>query len=142
MDDSDYSEVIGLARKFADLSCALYASSGTAEAIRGLGVPVQAVANATENDEIIRCMEEGHIHYIVYTGAVRDETLGDYIALHRKAMLLGIPCLTSLDTAGALADIMASRFTAHNTELIDINRMRTWRPFCQNAVLRRRLYLH
>ena len=127
VEENDYQEIVGLAKRFHDLGLHLYATSGTAEAIRGLGVPVQAVANATENDEIIRCMEEGHIHYIVYTGAVRDETLGDYIALHRKAMLLGIPCLTSLDTAGALADIMASRFTAHNTELIDINRMRKWR---------------
>ena len=39
-------------------------------------------------------------------------------------MQLSIPCLTSLDTANALADIMASRYTQDNTELVDINHMR------------------
>ena len=65
--------------------------------------------------------------YIVYTGAVKDATMGDYIALHRRAMQLGIPCLTSLDTAGALADIIESRFNESNTELVDIVRLRPWR---------------
>jgi carbamoyl-phosphate synthase large subunit len=72
-------------------------------------------------------MESGKLDYIVYTGAVKDATMGDYIALHRKAMLRGIPCLTSLDTAGALCDIIASRFGEYNTELVDINAMRPWR---------------
>ena len=66
--------------------------------------------------------------------AMKDATIGDYTVLHRKAMQLSIPCLTSLDTAGALADIMASRYTAQNTELVDINNMRAWRqkiPFAK-----------
>ena len=42
-------------------------------------------------------------------------------------MQLGIPCLTSLDTANALAEIIASRFNQSNTELVDINAMRPWR---------------
>ena len=45
-------------------------------------------------------------------------------ALHRRAMVLGIPCMTSLDTANALMDILGSRFTLENTELVDINCMR------------------
>ena len=53
--------------------------------------------------------------------------MGDYIALHRRAMMLGIPCRTSLDTANALADIIASRFNLSNTELVDICSMRVWR---------------
>ena len=53
--------------------------------------------------------------------------MGDYTLLHRRAMQLGIPCLTSLDTAGALAGIMESRFNGENTELVDINDMRPWR---------------
>ena len=53
--------------------------------------------------------------------------IDDYIKLHRKALLHGIACLTSLDTANALADIIASRFTQFNTELVDINNMRSSR---------------
>jgi len=38
--------------------------------------------------------------------------------------MLGIPCLTSLDTANALADSLLSRYSQMNTELVNINEMR------------------
>ena len=127
VEENDYQEIISLAKRFYDLGMVLYATAGTAEAIRTLGIPVETVANATENDEITGLMENGRIHYLVYTGAVKDATVGDYTVLHRKAMYLGIPCLTSLDTANALADMMFSRFTPSSIELVDINHMRKWR---------------
>ena len=49
----------------------------------------------------------------------------DYIRLHRRAVQLAVPCFTSLDTAGALADIIASRYSQQNTELVDINHLRS-----------------
>ena len=68
-------------------------------------------------------IDEHKVDYVVYTGAVKDDTVGDYRVLNRKAMYAGIPCLTSLDTAEALADIIASRYKLDNTELVDINNM-------------------
>ena len=127
VETNDYPEIISLARRFHDLGMKLYATSGTAAAISALGIEVTSVKNATESDEINALMEQKRLSYIIYTGAVKDATMGDYIALHRKAMQLGIPCLTSLDTANALADIIASRFNQLNTELVDINDMRLWR---------------
>ena len=127
VEDSDYQEILSLAKRFHDLGMALYATGGTAETIRSLGILVTTVGNATACDDIPRLMESGSLHYIIYTGAVKDATMGDYIALHRRAMQLGIPCLTSLDTAGALAEILASRYTLGNVELVDINAMRPWR---------------
>jgi len=124
--ENDYQEIISLAKRFYDLGMTLYATSGTAAVIADLGIPVKSLANAGENDEIRSLMESGKIHYLIYTGAVKDATVGDYIVLHRRAMQLGIPCLTSLDTANALADIIESRFNLHNTELVDINNMRPW----------------
>ena len=134
VEESDYQEIISLAKKFFDLGIEIYATGGTAQAIKNLSVPVYTVANATESDEISELMESGRISYIIYTGAVLDETVGDYTLLHQKAMLLKIPCLTSLDTANALADIIESRFNAQNTELVDINNMRKFRkkiPFAK-----------
>ncbi|MBR6208835.1 MAG: carbamoyl-phosphate synthase large subunit [Oscillospiraceae bacterium] len=127
VETGDYPEVLSLARRFHQLGLRLYATSGTAAAIASLGIPVTSVANATESDEIHRLMEQGALCYILYTGAVKDATMGDYIALHRRAMQLGIPCLTSLDTANALADIIASRFTQGSTELVNINAIRRLR---------------
>ncbi len=126
VEENDYQEVLSLAKQFYDLGIALYATGGTAEAIASLGIPVTAVANASESDAIIRLMESGALNYVIYTGAVKDATMGDFIALHRRAMQLGIPCLTSPDTASALAQIIASGFNLDNTELVDINAMRPW----------------
>ncbi len=127
VETEDYQEVLGLARRLYQLGLKLYATHGTAAAVAALGIPVEAVPNATESERIHELMERGELCYIIYTGAVKDATMGDYIALHRRAMQLGIPCLTSLDTANALADIIASRFNQSNTELVDINDLRLWR---------------
>ncbi len=125
--ESDYPEVIPLARRFYDLGMRIYAMTGTAQEISRIGIPVTQVPNSTESGALRDLMEERALHYILYTGAVRDETVGNYIALHRRAMQLGIPCLTSLDTAGALCDMIAGRFNSENTELVDINAMRLWK---------------
>ncbi|MBE7037357.1 MAG: carbamoyl-phosphate synthase large subunit [Ruminococcaceae bacterium] len=127
VEENDYQEVISLAKEFYDLGITLYATSGTANAISSLGIKVTSVKNTTESDEIKNLMESGKINYIIYTGAVKDATMGDFISLHRKAMLLSIPCFTSLDTANALAKIIKGNFNFHNTELVDINDMRMWR---------------
>jgi len=133
VDDYDYGEVIHLARKLHDLHIDLYASSGTAAVIRTLGIGVTEVPGIRESDDLFRLLESGAVNYIVYTGALRDDTIEDYIRLHRKALLLGITCLTSLDTADALADIITSRYNQGNTELVDINHMRASRQVLRFA---------
>ena len=124
VETGDYQEMIPLARRLHELGLRLYGTTGTAAAISSAGIPVGAVENATESNRVLDLMERGEIRYIIYTGAVKDATMGDFIALHRRAMLHGVPCLTSLDTANALADMIASRFSLENTELVDINNMR------------------
>ena len=127
VETGDSQEVLSLARRFYELGLALYATRDTAAAIASLGIPVTSVPNAGESGEIRELMDSGRLCYIVYTGAIKDGTMGDYIALHRLAMQRGLPCLTSLDTASALADIITSRFHESSTELVDINAMRTTR---------------
>ena len=127
VEEHDYQEIISLAKRFHDLGLTLYATSGTALAIADMGIPVHSVENASESRQILDLMDSGHLSYIIYTGAVKDTTVGDYTLLHRHAMQRGIPCLTSPDTANALAQILESRYTPLTTELVDINHMRKWR---------------
>ena len=117
VESADIPESLSLARRFHELGLKLYATAETAEAIALVGLPVTPMENIVLDD----------ISLIVYTGAVKDGTMGDYISLHRRAMQMGIPCLTSTDTAGALADSIASRYTQSNTELVNLNDMRPWR---------------
>ena len=44
----------------------------------------------------------------------------DSVKILRKSVELGIPCLTSLDTAKTLATILAMNYTPQKTSLIDI----------------------
>ena len=125
VDEHDLPEVVSVARRFSDLGCKVYATPDTARAIVNLGNPVFFVRGIRESDHTFELLDSGKINYIIYTGALMDSTIEDYIALHRKALLLNIPCFTSLDTAKALADILLSRYSQQNTELVDINHMRS-----------------
>ena len=124
VEDEDFPDTIALAKRCYDLGIHVYATKDTARAVSSAGIHVQTVADPKISDEIISLMESGAVNYIIYTGAVKDDTVGDYRVLHRKAMILGIPCMTSLDTANALADILGSRFSLENTELVDITKMK------------------
>ncbi len=123
--EHDLREVVSLAKKLDDLGMKIYATADTAHAIEGLGAKVEAIGGIDETDDAYKLIENGKISYIVYTGTLFDASLNDYISLHKKALQHGVACLTSLDTANALADIIASRYNQQNTELVDINNMRT-----------------
>ena len=124
VEDEDFPDAIAVAKRCYDQGISVYATKDTARAISAVGIHVTPVADPKISVEIFGLMENGSVNYIIYTGAVKDDTVGDYTALHRRAMVLGIPCMTSLDTANALMDILGSRFTLENTELVDINCMR------------------
>ena len=111
----------------------IYATPGTAAEIGLMGIESNVVPLVSESREILDLMENGKVKYIIYTGALRDDTLKDYQAIHCRAMQLGIPCFTSLDTADALAQIIASRFSEFNTEIVDINHMRRRRGLLRFA---------
>ncbi len=120
----DLFEIVTLAKKLDDLGFKIFATNETADAIAGLGIDVERVSGITEQDDAFKLLESGKINYIIYTNAAFDISIDDYNLLHRRAMQLSIPCFTSLDTANAMADIIASRFNQTNTELVDINNMR------------------
>ena len=124
VDNHDLPEIISLADKLNKLNITIYATKDTAEAVSTLGIPVTRVSGTEDMEKLYSLLESGKIDYIVYTGALFDRTLDDYIALRRKAISLGIACFTSLDTAGALAEIIESGYNEENTELVDLNAMR------------------
>jgi len=125
VNDQDKLDLLSIAKKFGDLGCSMYATKGTAKVINDLGIDCEVVERLSATDSVIKLMDEGKIDYIVYTGKTDMESINDFIRLHHHAILLGITVLTSLDTANALADIIASKFTENNTELVDINALRS-----------------
>ena len=121
VEDYDYTDAIALAEKFTDLGLKLYATPDTAKAIRARGLEVTTARNVWENDDIYNLLNNRDVMCVVYTGAVMDSSVGDFRQLHKRAMQLRIPIMTSLDTASALADIIAARYDQTNTHLVNIN---------------------
>lgn len=120
----DRFEIVNLAKKLDDLGAKIWATPETAKAIESLGIEVAVVNKLREDNSIMELVESGQLDYIVYTGKSDKKSIADYIKLHNRANQLGIATITSLDTANAIADIIASRYKQTNTELVDINDMR------------------
>lgn len=120
----DRFEIVNLAKKLDDLGARIWATPETAKAIENLGIKVSVVNKLREDNSIMDLVESGQLDYIVYTGKSDKKSIADYIRLHNRANQLGIATITSLDTANAVADIIASRYKQTNTELVDINNMR------------------
>ena len=120
----DRFEIVNLAKKLDDLGAHIWATPETAKAIESLGINVSVVNKLREDNSIMELVESGKLDYIVYTGKSDKKSIADYIKLHNRANQLGIATITSLDTANAIADIIASRYKQTNTELVDINNMR------------------
>ncbi len=120
--DTDQLEIAGIAKKFADLGFSLYATVGTASVIREAGIEVSVVNKIYESDDnTMTLVESGKVDYVISTSAKGRIPTRDSVKIRRKAVEHAIPCLTSLDTASALANILKSGYTQDNTELIDIN---------------------
>ena len=120
----DQPEVVGIARRLDEMGFKLYATDGTAREISHLGTDVEIVGKLGRDSRVFKLLENGDIDYVILTGSMEPEYIKDFIRLNHRCVQLGIPCLTSLDTAAALTDILASRYNQHNTELIDICHLR------------------
>lgn len=126
--DSDKKEIADVAKKFAALGFMLYATEGTAAVLQKSGLSVSTVAKIHEDDDnCSSLLDSGKIQYIISTSSKGSIPAKDSVKLRRKAVSLGIPCLTSIDTADALAVSLMSRYNESNTELVNINQMRTER---------------
>ena len=124
--DSDKSEIVEVAKKFDSLGLNLYATPGNAAALEAAGMKVEVVHKIHESDtnNTMTLLESGKVNYIISTSAKGRLPARDSVKLRRRAVMLGIPCLTAIDTADALADSLMSRYSEINTELVDINNMR------------------
>ena len=123
----DQPEIVNIARKLDEMGYKLYATEGTAHEIAQLGTDVEVVGKLGRDNKVFEMLEGGEIDYVILTGSTEPGYIRDFIHLNHRCVQLGIPCLTSLDTAGALADILASRYNQRNTELVDICHLRTER---------------
>ena len=123
--DSDKSEIVGIAEKYVNIGFKLYATKGTAKVLKDAGLKVEMVDRIHEGDKNgLTLLESGKVSYIISTSSKGRNPARDSVKLRRAAIERSIPCLTSLDTAKALARVLRGKYTEYSTELVNINQMR------------------
>ena len=122
--DTDKKDLKELAKAYVSMGFTIYATEGTARKLNSAGISSTIVKKPKEADEgeetTISVMEKGRISYVLSTSVTGRQPDRDSVRLRRKAVELGIPCLTSLDTAAVLALSLESKYDEDNVELIDI----------------------
>ena len=121
----DLPELPAIAKKFASLGFSLYGTEGNAMTIEKSGMNVTRVNKVHENinDNIITLLDSGKIAYVLSTSAKGRNPDAESVKFRRHAVERDIECLTSLDTANALADCLAGNFTEQNVNLVDIKKL-------------------
>ncbi|HMM06792.1 MAG TPA: carbamoyl-phosphate synthase large subunit [Clostridiales bacterium] len=122
--NSDKGEMVDVARKFYESGFGLYATSGTAQALRNAGMEVSEVPKISEGAGLMELLEGGKINYVISTSKKGRLPARDSVKIRRKAVERAIPCLTSMDTANALIDSLNSRYSQQTMELVNINGLR------------------
>jgi carbamoyl-phosphate synthase large subunit len=97
----DKRAVVLIARAFADLGFEIAASEGTAEVLKNNGLPVTVVPKIGElGGDVLGMIEAGGVDLIVNTPWGRGARTDGYL-IRRKALMHGVPCITTLAAAAA-----------------------------------------
>ncbi|WP_027408198.1 carbamoyl-phosphate synthase large subunit [Anoxybacteroides tepidamans] len=107
--DKDKEEAIEVARRFHQIGYQLLATTGTAEALRTADIPVTVVNKIhLESPNILDIIRQGKAQVVINTLTKGKQPESDGFRIRREAVENGIPCLTSLDTAKAMLQVMES----------------------------------
>ena len=116
-----------IAKKFYYQGFEVYATKGTAHAIEAADPNIDVVElnkiYESEGFNAADLIESGRVDYIISTSKKGRDPQRDSVIFRRKAVTLGIPTMTAIDTAGALIDSITSNYNQHNTELVDFKNM-------------------
>ena len=99
--DHDKADALGLVRMLERAGHAIFATVGTAEMIRAMGVEVVEVEKrlSVGGRTVVDIIEDGTVSAVVNTVTRNRITMQDGFAIRRAAVMQRIPCFTSIDTA-------------------------------------------
>ncbi|MEN2464639.1 carbamoyl-phosphate synthase large subunit [Ornithinibacillus sp. FSL M8-0202] len=107
--DKDKVEMLQIAERFHQLGFQLYATEGTASFLNGANLPVIEVAKlGADKPNVLSIIEEGKVQFVMNTLTSGKQPRSDGFMIRRVAVERGIPCLTNLDTANAILNVIDS----------------------------------
>ena len=100
------------------------ATPGTAAMIRNMGIPVVEVPylQSEQHPDVLDVIVDGTVDAVVNTVTGDMATLQDGFEIRRAAVEQRIPCFTSLDTARAAVESLASGDTGYNVKPLPVYR--------------------
>ena len=119
--DTDKKEIVYVAQKFSRLGFDIYATAGTAAYLDKNGIKATAVRRVSEDaPNIMDLIDSGKIDYVISTSSHGRTPQRDSVRIRRKTVERSICCLTAIDTANAVADILAMDKCIDDVEAVDI----------------------
>lgn len=107
--DKDKKEAVGVCKGFAALGFEILATMGTANTLRKAGLEVKTVRKIEEGSpHLVDLIQNGEVNLVINTFTKGRQPERDGFQIRRAAAELGVPCLTSLDTARALSTALYS----------------------------------
>ncbi len=99
--DSDKPAATQLATRFHDLGFKVIATSGTAQAISAMGVPVRKINKIGEGSpHVVDCIRSGEVDLVINTPTGSGARADGY-EIRTAAVKHGIPCVTTMTGASA-----------------------------------------
>ncbi len=118
--DRDKEEAARLAKGFIDLGYHIMATGGTGRYFKEHGVDCTIVNKISEgNPNCADFIREGKVDLMLNTLTYGKKPEREGFQLRRLAVEMGVPCLTSLDTAREVLHVVASRATAGDAITVD-----------------------
>jgi len=119
--DKDKEEALPIVKGFSGLGYNILATAGTARYLAEHGVPVRRVNKVREGSpHIADLLRQGEIHLVVNTLTKGKQPERDGFAIRRATVELAVPCLTSLDTARAILEVLTDFQEGSDIELVPL----------------------
>jgi len=107
--DKDKAEAVPLIQRFAELGYQIYATRGTALALHRAGITAETVRKIGDGSpNTVDLIREQKIDLVINTLTKGKAPERDGFKIRRAAVEYNVPCFTSLDTAAALLEALAT----------------------------------
>ncbi|HFE4837853.1 TPA: carbamoyl-phosphate synthase large subunit [Staphylococcus aureus] len=106
--DKDKEEVVKLAQRLNEVGYKILATSGTANKLAEYDIPAEVVGKIGGENDLLTRIQNGDVQIVINTMTKGKEVERDGFQIRRTTVENGIPCLTSLDTANALTNVIES----------------------------------
>ncbi|MBV9761268.1 MAG: carbamoyl-phosphate synthase large subunit [Acidobacteriaceae bacterium] len=109
VNDRDKPAAVEVARKFREYGFELFATRGTAAALRAAGLSSKTVFKVNEGrPNAVDVLKAGKLNLVIYT-TTGSHSFPDEQTIRRNAVTYRVPCITTMSGARAAAEAIASR---------------------------------